>query len=477
MEKMATNKKRSSQKNNVTRLHYVPRMNIGVILLAVIFVYLVVSIVTYITKEKVLTYEVCAGQLVSDNIFQGVIIYDETVEKSQTAGYINYFIKDNERAGVNTIICTVDETGNVASKLTQNSQETIMNSGTLNSISRQLTGYAKKQQASEFYQSYRVLENISSIITEYNAGYMVESLNELLSEGNNFVSVIKPQQSTMVSFYTDSLFGITEYQVTKECFVRENFSTNNLRNRSLVGAGDVMYRRINSDTWKVVFPLSENQVSQYAATTSVTVHFLSEDITSTAAFSIIQNSDGSYGMLTLDRYLVNFLDSRFVDFEISQTAAVGLKIPISAVCEKEFYTIPVEYGCTSDDDSRSTGFLLLSYDNAGNQTRKFVDATYYSNDNGYYYVNKDVFNVGDCIVKPPEEGSVSFDDEIYIVGTVASLKGAYCINKGYCQFRKVNILDRNDEYYIIERGTTYGLSIYDHIILNSELVTENQIVY
>ena len=125
----------------------------------------------------------------------------------------------------------------------------------------------------------------------------------------------------------------------------------------------------------------------------------------------------------------------------------------------------------------NSGFILLTYDTQGNQTRKFIEATYYAEIDGFYYVNKDNFNIGDCIVKPPSEDEVTITDEKYIIGTVAVLKGAYCVNKGYCQFRQVEILDRNDEYYIVKMGTKYGLSIYDHIILNADMVTENQIMY
>ena len=113
----------------------------------------------------------------------------------------------------------------------------------------------------------------------------------------------------------------------------------------------------------------------------------------------------------------------------------------------------------------------------GKQTEKFVPATYYNNENGFYYVSKELFNIGDCVLLNPDTESQSYANDIYIIGTVESLKGVYCINRGYCQFKKVNIIDRNDEYYIVEKGTQYGLSIYDHIILNSDLVTENQIIY
>lgn len=466
----------NKKNNNVTKLHYMPRFNVGILLLIVVFVYLIISVVLYMTKDKVLTYEVSAGQLVSDNTFSGVIIVDETVENSSVAGYVKYFLNDNERAGVQTIIGVVDETGTVASSLTADLADGVIDSSTINTIGHKLVNFSKSFNAHSYYETYNVLDNIEAIVNGYNAEYMVDNLASLIGEGNNFVHIIKPAESTMVSYYVDSLYGITADMVTASSFDTENYSITNLRNRELVGVGDALYRRINSDNWKIVFPLTENQVGQYANVTSVKISFLSQDITTTAGFSVIYNADGSYGMISMSKYLVNFLDTRYVDFEISQNTASGLKIPISAVCEKEFYTIPKEYGYIGGDDAK-TGFILLTYDTQGNQTRKFVEATYYADMNDYYYVNKDVFNVGDCIVKPPSENEITYNDDKYIIGTVATLKGAYCVNKGYCQFRQVSILDRNDEYYIIERGTTYGLSIYDYIILNADMVTENQIMY
>lgn len=41
----------------------------------------------------------------------------------------------------------------------------------------------------------------------------------------------------------------------------------------------------------------------------------------------------------------------------------------------------------------------------------------------------------------------------------------------------ISELTNNGEYYIIEKGTKYGLSVYDHIVLNASTVTEGQIIY
>lgn len=476
--KMTKKHKNNNRDNNVITLQYIkPHFNIGVIFLVLIFIYLCISIFMFLTKKKINIYEVNTGSLVSDNTFKGVIIYDEELVLSDKAGYINYYISDADKAGVNTVICSVDEVGTVSKQLQAMEESTgSLSSQTVKNISVQLLNHSKNFSASEFYQTYNVLDNISTIISQYKSSYLINELKKLVNE-NSFVNLYAPRDSVTVSFYTDSLFGLDENMISAETFNQEHYKLNYLKKRELIGVNDVLYRRLNSDSYKIVFPLTANQVAQYSGNDSLTIKFKDSPIKAKASLKIINNPDGSYGVLMLDKYLINFLDKRFIDFELSVNSVSGLKIPISSICEKEFFTIPEEYAMSSDDSSKNTGFLLLTYDENGNKSRKFVEATYYAREDGYLYVSKDVFSNGDCIVMPPKDDEPTFKDEIYIVGTLGSLKGAYCINKGYCQFRRVKILEKNDEYYIVERGTLYGLSIYDHIILNADYVSENQIIY
>ena len=67
--------------------------------------------------------------------------------------------------------------------------------------------------------------------------------------------------------------------------------------------------------------------------------------------------------------------------------------------------------------------------------------------------------------------------ERFQIGMNDTLQGVYNINKGYTQFRQINILYQNEEYTLVEEGTSYGLTVYDHIVLNGEAVNEEEIVY
>jgi len=161
-------------------------------------------------------------------------------------------------------------------------------------------------------------------------------------------------------------------------------------------------------------------------------------------------------------------------FEISSEETQGLKIPVSSVMEKEFYTIPVDYMTTGGNATEDeAGFNKEVYGEGGKASIEFVTPEIYSSTDEYYYVEKSddgLLKSGDYLVKPDS-------NERFQVGPTAKLTGAYNINKGYAVFKQVKELANSGEYYIVEKGTKYGLSVYDHIVLDASTVSDGQIVY
>ena len=64
----------------------------------------------------------------------------------------------------------------------------------------------------------------------------------------------------------------------------------------------------------------------------------------------------------------------------------------------------------------------------------------------------------------------------YTVGKRATLIGVYNMNKGYADFKQINILYQNDEYAIVNSNTRYGLSVYDYIVLDASSVSDDQFI-
>ena len=104
---------------------------------------------------------------------------------------------------------------------------------------------------------------------------------------------------------------------------------------------------------------------------------------------------------------------------------------------------------------------------------EFIPATIYYSTDEYYYVDmseNSPLQAGDYLIRPNSQ-------ERYQIGNSASLEGVYNINKGYAVFKQIEILNSNEEYHTIRKGTSYGLSVYDHIVLDASTVYEGELIY
>jgi hypothetical protein len=174
--------------------------------------------------------------------------------------------------------------------------------------------------------------------------------------------------------------------------------------------------------------------------------------------------------------MVRFADQRYIEVEFLIDDEVGLKIPNTAIVEKDFYLIPKEYLVEEEGEQ---GFMKEVYDENGGSTVEFISMTLYYADDEYYYVdpNESDYTTGKNKLSAGNYLVLTDSQERYQVGTSRSLQGVYNINKGYTQFRQISILYQNEEYTLVEQGTSYGLTVYDHIVLNGDTVDEEEIIY
>ena len=168
--------------------------------------------------------------------------------------------------------------------------------------------------------------------------------------------------------------------------------------------------------------------------------------------------------MTLKSAMIRYAKERYLEIELLLSEESGLKIPNSAITEKEFFTVPVGFFLQGDDSS-NLGCLVKK-----DSGTEFVSPTIYYSDDTYYYIDSEDVQKGDILQKPDS-------NETYTIGTdVASLNGVYNVNKGYAVFKQIDVIYQNEEYSILKTGTTYGLSLYDHIALDGSKVTENQLI-
>ena len=159
-----------------------------------------------------------------------------------------------------------------------------------------------------------------------------------------------------------------------------------------------------------------------------------------------------------------------MDFEILTDEVQGLKIPRTAVTTMNFYIVPRDFYVSSENGSAS-GFYREVYSENG-PSMELISPTIYNADEEYYYLDageSSEVKAGDYLIKADSQ-------ERYQVGAMEAVEGVFNINRGYTIFRKIEVLSSNDEFYTVAKGTDYGLSVYDHIVLDASSVSGNGIV-
>ena len=170
--------------------------------------------------------------------------------------------------------------------------------------------------------------------------------------------------------------------------------------------------------------------------------------------------------------MITFAKDRFVDIELLLHDETGLKIPNTSIVNKEFYLIPRKYITKMDESSDIGSILLETYKEDGTITTSYreIDIYSYDEETEEYYIDSNILQSGSNLLMADSQ-------EKYTVSRKGTLMGVYYMNKGYADFRQIQILYQNDEYSIVKSNTDYGLNVYDYVVLNSESVHEEQFIY
>lgn len=461
--------------------------NIATIIFGVLLIYMLLSAFFYLTSSHIESYQVTSGPLSRNETYTGLAIRKESVVKADSSGYVNYYAREGSKINANGAVYGLSST-----RIPET--ETVLSQEDLSRIKNEMASFSKGFTSSKFNKTYSFKYQLEGNILQYSGvtgqsetptALTSEDLNEdgtldtsaasVITFGNQAIS--KAKSDGIVLYAKDGYEGKTVDTVTAKDFDQNSYHEVDLKTKDQVKAGDDIYTIITDERWSLLIPLSGKQAAKLADRTSIRVKFLKDDMTQTGDFSIIEIDGGKYGQIDFNRGLIRYASDRFLEIELVTNTVTGLKIPLTSIVTKDFYVIPSTFATTNGSEE---GFMVEDKNEDGESVTTFVAPTIYArieNDSGSsdettytYYVDKSVFDEGDAIVKSDTQGK-------YIVGETASLEGVYCINQGYAVFRRIQILDQNEEYAIISKGTSYGLSQYDHIVRDAKEVKEEDILY
>ena len=410
--------------------------------------------------------------MAENNVYRGLILRDETIVTSPYTGSLNYYVRESSRVGYGDLICSVDESGSVSQKINDASTDASnLDAESLLEIENDISDYENSYQSQTFYNIYTFKENIDSALNEALSLEALDGLSDYTStagNGSSFHTVTTDAPGILV-YYTDGFENVTTDNFSKEQFDEASYQRNNLKQNTSVSTGDALYALIDNEEWHIVVPISDILSKELEDDNTLKLQFIKDGKTAYATYSITEKSGEKYLILTLRNSLVRYVKDRFIEIELLLAEQTGLKIPNSAITEKEFFTIPIDY-FMKGGDSDADGLLVSSTNKNGKDVTEFVSPTIYYTTDDYYYIDGENVNAGDTLVKPDSS-------ETYRVGTdTATLKGVYNVNKGYAIFKQIDILYQSEEYSIVKTGTSYGVSLYDHIALDGAKINEDDLL-
>lgn len=450
-------------------------LNIATVAFGVLLLYMIFTAFLLVTSTHIESYQVTTGPLSRNETYTGISLREESVFKAESSGYVNYYAREGSKINANGAVYGLSS-GKIAET------KSALTADELEKIRSSMLSFSKGFSGSKFNNTYSFKNQLEGSILQYegistdgNADSQVVTIG-----GQN---ICKAQEDGIILYSMDGYENKTVENITAADFDQTSYHETDLKTSEKVQAGDNIYTNITSELWSLIIPLSDKQAAKLEGRSTIRVKFLKDDMTQSGDFSIIKIDGDKYGKIDFSRGLIRYASDRFLDIELVTNTVVGLKIPLSSIVTKDFYVIPDKMAAT-DPKTGNTGFIMEEKTKSGKNASVFKDVSIYakiedpvtdqtkeSSETTYtYYVDKSAFKEGDAIVNQ-ETG------ERYIIGETDTLEGVYCINKGYAVFRRIEVLDQNEEYAIVSRNTAYGLYRYDHIVKNADKVKEEDILY
>ncbi len=466
---MSANKDVVSIKKYKKKDHF----NIGIILFGVVFFYLIVTIILFLSEEKTAVYEVREGSILKDNSYTGIILRDETVYYAEKDGYINYFYESGKKVpfGRNVYILTSKEILNNTEEV---NEEVTLNTENWNNLLVKVQSFNESFRNTEFQSAKALKEAFNSLLNSNTTQNRTTQLNSFLSNNEMPYDVCVSSDDGIIAYSIDGYENLELSNVSEKELSKNDYTKVSLVNNTKVKSGEPVYRLITEEDWTLVIKLSQNVEKQLKEQMGerekiyVKLRVIKDNKQIGGYMSIKYDREGAaYGHISLSDSVVRYAEDRYLDVELILENESGLKIPKSAVTQKEFYVLPENF-LANGGASSATGVYK---ENAKENSIRFVEVNVFAKDveNGLVYIEKESLKDNDVIIESETQQRLTIADTV-------TMDGVYNVNKGYAVFKRIRILSESEDYYIIAEGISNGLYNYDRIALDGDTITDYQII-
>lgn len=450
------------------------RMNIGTIIFAIIFFYIIIRILISLQKESLSIYEVQNSYIDTNISTTALIVRQEELVNATSSGYVSYYVRDGEKIGKNKTVYTIDETGSIYEKIKDADSDAfeLTNDG-LNEIRTRISNFENYFNYASFSDVYNFHYDIENAVLELTNEAMIEQLTSL-DDSSTDISTYKKVTTTdsgIITYYKDGYENFDIHNFKASDINKSNYKKATLKTGEIINSGDPVYKLITSENWYLIAELSDKQVKELSDQDTVTVNIHNSSKNITCNFELTKQDNKNFIIISLNQQMVNYINDRFIDIVIIQDQNNGLKIPNTSITKKSVYKIPIDYLSQGSDSTSNNLLNIKVLDDKGEVTLKQVSPDIYKTDDEYCYVDPNDFGQNDVLVNTQNNDTLALN-----TAEKAELQGVFCVNQGIATFRYIDVLYQDDEYTIVKPDVPYSIAWYDRIILDQSLVKENQII-
>ena len=475
-----------SKNTKVVRLNRGFQINSALIIFGVILIYVLVSVFVALRKEPVATYRVNFSNLNNNIVCDGIALRQEKVVTSSKYGYVCYFVKDGEKIAKNASVCTVDETGDLIRAVSQvDSEEAKFSSSEYLEIRSTIDVYKTNYSDVNFSEIYNFRDSIEAKVLEMSSQLLMKEYSANSATAKTSVQNMKAVDSGIISYYVDGYETFSPETLQKEDFNRADYNRSTFKSGDVVENGGNLYKIIPGESWNICCYITVEQANvlqEQDGRLFFTIN--NSDMELSAYYNLVRSGEGYILVLPMEKYMIDYVNDRFLSIEIILDKYEGLKVPNSALIEKTLYKVPKDYMTRGGDEGTLTKVYVQKINEDGTASVEVRDPHNYLWNDQDHLVDAGAFLDSDVLVKPDSNETLPVTKLERV-----TVRGVYFCNQGLADFTPVTVVRTGDEFTIVKEkneDAEYGeetytkagnLKEYDNIVMDVSQVSENQLIY
>ena len=485
-------------KKSKSKLKFHSGVAVLIFVFAVLLIYAAGIFGKSLNKTQIPVMTVKYDVISTPKILDGVIIRDEKICVSPSAGTLELLLNENEKIKKGAAVLNIkDAAGAVLVEADietlnrdifdmQKKREAIsLFSPEVERINKQIKTLVDKNiykyASNDAADMYALLDAIEKEVGARNqimlsedkgaASPLLSKKEDYEAELSKYVNKIYSPAGGVLCFVTDGLeetytFASKDGLTPDQIKIKPSGSLNYTGKK--VGEDDAVFKVVTSNEWYIAAYIENDLIDGMRPNEAKTIFIEADDgytALDTVVYSVTKGEKESYVLFRMTKYMLDYINVRGVRFKLTDSVHRGLKIPSTAIVNRTFLKIPEGYiadgsAVTKVGAERDETVAVIPFRNGIND------------DEGYVYISLDVsrLSLGDTLVSPGLPP--------YVVSKTVSVKGVYSANDGIARFREIyeDSPVSAGGYCLLDPLKNPGLRTYDRVIIDASGIAENQII-